>query len=130
MPTLSFDGESHGEIVQKVRRWLASVDGQEDEPLSPAEAVTQGAELTKDALRVIAAAAPAPVAQSDVVKALTSMGYQITDVTRDAVLSGLDGMEQATDGNLVKKVSGAGSKAMYEMNAAVARQIFRTVTKR
>jgi hypothetical protein len=130
MPSLSFEGETHGEIVQKVRRWLASVDGQQGEVLTPAEAVSQGAELTKDALRIIAAAAPGPVAQSDVVKALTTMGYQATDTTRDAVLSGLDALEQATDGGLVKKVSGAGSKAMYEMNAAVARQLFRSVTKR
>jgi hypothetical protein len=130
MPSLSFEGETHGEIVQKVRRWLASVDGQEGEVLTPAEAISQGAELTKDALRVIAAAAPGPVAQSDVVKALTSMGYQATDATRDAVLAGLDAVEQATDGGLVKKVSGAGSKAMYEMNAAIARQLFRSVTKR
>ena len=27
MPTLSFDGETHGEIVVKVRRWLASTRG-------------------------------------------------------------------------------------------------------
>ena len=130
MASLSFEGETHDEIVQKVKRWLASIDGQEGEVLTAAEAISQGAELTKDALRVIAAAAPGPVAQSDVVKALTAMGYQATDATRDAVLSGLDALETATDGGLVKKVSGAGSKAMYEMNAAIARQLFRTVTKR
>ena len=130
MPSLTFEGESHGEIVQKVRRWLASVDGQEGEVLTTSQAVTQGAELTKDALRVIAAASPRPVAQSDVVKALTSMGYQATDATRDAVLGGLDALEQATDGGLVKKVSGAGTKAMYEMNSAMARQLLRSVTGR
>lgn len=130
MASLSFEGETHAEILQKVKRWLASVEGAEGEVLTTAEAVAQGAELTKDALRVIAAAAPGPVAQSDVVKALTAMGYQATDATRDAVLAGLDALETATDGGLVKKVSGAGSKAVYEMNAAVARQLFRTVTKR
>ncbi len=130
MASLSFEGETHAEIVQKVKRWLASVEGGPDEVMTTAEAVAQGAELTKDALRVIAAAAPGPVAQSDLVKALTTMGYQATDATRDAVLAGLDSLETATDGGLVKKVSGAGSKAMYEMNAAVARQLFRTVTKR
>lgn len=129
MARLSFEGETHAEIVQKVRRWLASVDGQE-EVLSTAEAVSQGAELTKDALRILAAAAPGPVAQSDLVKALTSMGYQATDATRDAVLAGLDSLETATEGSLVKKVSGAGSKAMWEMNSALAKQIFRSVTNR
>ena len=29
MPSLTFDGETHGEILVKVRRWLASVEGQE-----------------------------------------------------------------------------------------------------
>lgn len=129
MPSLSFEGETHSEIVQKVRRWLASVDGQEEE-ISPADAISQGAELTKDALRIVAASAPGPVAQSDLVKALTTMGYQATDTTRDAVLAGLDALETATDGGLVKKVSGAGQKAMYEMNTAVARQIFKSVSGR
>jgi hypothetical protein len=130
MASLSFEGETHDEIVQKVRRWLASLDGQEGEVLTAAEAVSQGAELTKDALRVIAAAAPGPIAQSDVVKALTTMGYQATDATRNAMLAGLDAVETATDGGLVKKVSGAGSKAVYEMNVAIARQLFRNVTNR
>ena len=49
MPTLSFDGETHGEIVLKVKRWLASIDGSEEGNLSTVEAITQGAELTKDA---------------------------------------------------------------------------------
>lgn len=130
MASLSFEGETHDEIVQKVKRWLASVEGGSDSTLSPAEAVAQGAELTKDALRIIAAAAPGPVAQSDVVRSLTTMGYQATDATRDAMLAGLDALETATEGGLVKKVGGAGSKAMYEMNVAIARQLFRSVTKR
>ncbi|MBK5223115.1 MAG: hypothetical protein JJE52_09600 [Acidimicrobiia bacterium] len=131
MPSLSFDGETHDEIVQKVRRWLATADDAgAAETLTPAEAVSQGAALTKDALRVIAAAAPGPVASSDVVKALTAMGYQATDATRDAVLAGLDALEQATGGGLVKKVSDAGSKAAYEMNVAIAKQVFRSVTGR
>lgn len=129
MASLSFEGETHAEIVQKVKRWLASVEGQE-EVLTTAEAVAQGAELTKDALRVLAAAAPEAVAQSDLVKALTAMGYQATDATRDAVLAGLDSLETATDGSLVKKVSGVGSKAMWEMNSAIAKQVFRSVTNR
>ena len=71
MASLSFEGETHGELVVKVRRWLASVEGDPEAHLTRTEAVEQGAELTKEALRVIASAAPKPVAQSDVVKALT-----------------------------------------------------------
>ena len=37
MPTLMFEGETHDEIVRKVRRWLASIDG--GEHLSPVEVV-------------------------------------------------------------------------------------------
>jgi hypothetical protein len=134
MPTLTFEGDSHRDIVDQVRRWLAAVDaegvGDPDGPITPAEAVTQGAEITKDALRIIAAAAPASVASSDLFKDLRSMGYQATDATRDAVLAGLDALDQATDGNLVKKVGEARNKAAYEMNVAIAKQLFRSVTGR
>lgn len=127
MPTLSFEGESHGEIVLKVRRWLASVDGEAEGSLSPSEAIEQGAEVTKEALRIIAAAAPAPVAHSDLVRGLTSMGYKVTDATKEAFLSGLDGIEEATGGSVVKQVSKAGRRAAWEMNSTIAKQLLRTL---
>src|SRR3954453_18523860 len=102
MATLSFEGESHGEIVQKVRRWLASLEGQEEGDITVAEAITQGAELTKDALRIIAAAAPSPIADNEVVKALTGMGYKATDATKTAIIDGLDSVEELTGGDVVK----------------------------
>src|SRR3989442_1461529 len=37
MPTVSFEGETHDEIVRKVRRWLASIDGEEGSSLSAVE---------------------------------------------------------------------------------------------
>ena len=98
MATLSFEGETHGELVVKVRRWLASLEGEEEGHLSRAEAVEQGAELTKEALRVIAAAAPQPIAQSEVVKALTGMGYKATDSAKEAIIDGLDSVEEMTGG--------------------------------
>ncbi len=103
MPTLSFEGETHGELVAKVRRWLASIDGEEDGLLSAAEAIEAGAELTKDALRIIASSAPAPVAHSDVVKALTGMGYKATEATKQALIDGLDAVEEITGGSVVKR---------------------------
>lgn len=127
MPTLSFEGESHGEIVLKVRRWLASVDGEPEGNISPSEAIEQGAEVTKEALRIIAAAAPAPVAQSELVRGLTSMGYKVTDATKEAFLSGLDGIEEATGGSVVKQVSKAGRRAAWEMNSTIAKQLLRTL---
>ena len=129
MPELSFEGETHDEIVRKVRRWLASVDG-EEEVLTPVEAVERASELTKDALTVIAHSAPEPIARSEVVKALTRMGYEATDNTKRAVVAGLDALADATEGSLVKRMEGARRSVVYEMNAAVARQVLRALTKR
>ncbi len=127
MPTLSFEGETHGEILTKVRRWLASLDGEESSNLSAVEAVSQSAELTKEALRIIATSAPEPIAQSEVVKGLTSMGYKVTDATKDTVLSGLDSIEEATGGGVVSQASRAAGKVAYQMNSAVARQLLRSL---
>jgi hypothetical protein len=107
MPNLSFEGETHGEIEAKVRRWLASVDG-EEEVRSPAETIAAGAELTKDALRLLASAAPGPLAESDLVKGLTALGYQATDATAKAAIDALDAMSAATEGSVVKRVRDAG----------------------
>lgn len=124
MPTLSFEGETHDEIVRKVRRWLASLEG-ETAHLALPEAVEKASELTKDALTVIAQAAPTPVARTDVFKALTRMGYEATDATKRAVISGLDALHDAAPGDVVKRVELARNKAAYEMNAAVARQLLK-----
>jgi hypothetical protein len=128
--TLSFEGETHGEIVQKVRRWLASLDGAEEGEISVVEAIQQGAELTKDALRIIASAAPGPIAQSEVVKALTGMGYKATDATKQALIDGLDSVEELTGGSVVKAARDASRSAVYQMNATVARQLLRALRPR
>ena len=52
MATLSFEGESHDEIVAKVRRWLASTDTNGGH-LGAVETVERVSELTKDALSLI-----------------------------------------------------------------------------
>ena len=127
MPTLSFEGETHGEIIQKVRRWLSSVEGHDDAVPDVAGTITQGAELTKDALRIIAAAAPGPVAESDLVKGLTSMGYKATDATKEEAINGLDSIEEATGGGVVRQVSEAGRRAVYEMNSQIAKQLLKTL---
>jgi hypothetical protein len=128
MPTLSFEGETHDEIVRKVRRWLASVEGQ-DEHLDLPEAVERASELTKDALTVIAQAAPAPIARSEVVKSLTRMGYEATDSTKRAVIAGLDALSDATEGDVIRRVEKARNSVLYEMNAAVARQLLKSLRR-
>ena len=91
MPTLSFEGETHDEIVRKVRRWLASIEGvHEESHITIPVAVERATELTKDALTVIAQAAPGPIARSEIFKGLTRMGYDATENTKRAVINGLD----------------------------------------
>lgn len=123
MPTVSFEGETHDEIVQKVRVWLESTeDGKGVEGV-----IKQQAELTKDALRIIAKSAPGPIAESDVVKSLTKMGYKATDATRDGALDALRTLESATGGSMVKNVADKGSKAMFKMNSSIAKQFLKAV---
>jgi hypothetical protein len=128
--SLTFDGETHGEIVQKVRRWLASLEGEEAGDITVVEAIEQGAQLTKDALRIIASAAPGPIAQSEVVKGLTGMGYKATDATKQALIDGLDSVEQITGGSVVKAARDARKSAVYQMNATVARQLLKALKPR
>lgn len=130
MATLSFEGETHGELVIKVRRWLASLEGEEPGHMAPADAIAQGAELTKEALRIIAAAAPEPIAQHEVVKALTGMGYKATDATKGALIDSLDSVDEVTGGSVVKRVRDVAEQAVYEMNAQVARQILKSLRPR
>ena len=130
MPTVTFEGESHGEIVQKVRRWLASIEGAEEGDLSVVEAISRGAELTKDALRIVASAAPSPIAQSEVVKALTDIGYAATDTTKQVLIDGLDSVERLTGGAIVRAARDARKSAVYQMNAVVARQILDSLKPR
>lgn len=126
MPSLSFEGETHDELVRKVRRWLASVEG-DDQHLSAVEAVEKASEITKDALTVIAGAAPGPIASSDILKGLKKMGYDATDSTKRAVTSGLNALADVTNGGLLKRADRARKDAVYEMNASVARQMLKTL---
>jgi hypothetical protein len=129
MATLSFEGETHGELVVKVRRWLASLEGEAEGALGPHDVVEQGAELTKEALRIIASSAPEPVAQSELVKALTTAGYKATDATKTALHDGLDSLEEVTGGSVVKLARDASMSVVYQMNTAVARQILKSLRR-
>ena len=130
MATLSFEGETHAELVQKVRRWLASLEGAQEGELTAVEAINQGAELTKEALRIIASSAPGPVAQSEVVKALTNMGYKATDATKAALIEGLDSVDELTGGSVVQRVRGASRQASYQMSSTVAKQLLKALRPR
>lgn len=123
MPEIRFSADTHPELVRQVQVWLESTEAER----TASDVVEVSAQLTKDALRIIASAAPAPIAESDLVKGLTGLGHRATDISRDTMLAGLDGLASVTDGRLVKKVSESGAKAAYEMNAATARQLLKSV---
>jgi len=128
MPTLIFEADTHGELVAQVRRWLASTDADEDGSITVSQAVEQGAELTKDALRIIASAAPRPIAQNELVKSLTELGYKATDATKEALVDGLGNVEQVTGGSVLRSARQAGRSAVYEMNTTIAKQILKGIT--
>ncbi|MFT5203110.1 MAG: hypothetical protein ACI9C1_002507 [Candidatus Aldehydirespiratoraceae bacterium] len=125
MPEIRFTADTHPELVRQVQVWLESTSDER----SAADIVSGSADLTKDALRLIAASAPAPLADSDLVKGLTGLGHRATDATRDATLAGLDSLAQVTNGTLVKRVSEEGTKAAYEMNAKVAKQLLKSLLR-
>jgi hypothetical protein len=127
VPRLTFDADTHAELVAQVKAWLSSVERGADGQISVADAITQGAGLTKDALRVIAAAAPGPVAQNDVVKALTGMGYKATDVSSKALVDGLRSVETLTGGSVLREVRKTGTGLFWSMNQKVAKQVLRTL---
>lgn len=127
MPKVTFEGDTQQEILTQVKRWLASVEVDDDGQMSVQQAIAQGADLTKDALRIVAGAAPRPIAQNELVKALTDMGYKATDATRDRLVTGLEGVEAVTGGSVVKRVSQKGRDAVFEMNTTIAKQILRTL---
>ena len=127
MPSLSFEGETHDEIVRKVRRWLASIEGvHEENHITVPVAVERATELTKDALTVIAQAAPGPIARSEIFKGLTRMGYDATENTKRAVINGLDTLADTEEG-VLRRASDARRSVVYEMNAAVAKQILKAI---
>lgn len=130
MATLSFEGETHGELVIKVRRWLASLEGAQEGHLGPAEVIEQGAELTKEALRIIASSGPTGIAQNELVKTLTGMGYKATDATKEALIEGLGSVEELTGGSVVKAGRDARRSAVYQMNSTIARQILKAIQPR
>ena len=121
VPEIRFSADTHPELMRQVRVWLESAEQER----SAADVVDMSADLTKDALRIVASAAPGTLSESDLVKGLTELGYRATDLTRDGWLAGLDGLARVTDGRLVKRVSEEGAKAAYEMNTGVARQLLK-----
>ncbi len=123
MPEIRFNADTHPELVQQVRVWLESAEAER----TAVDVVSASAELTKDALRLIAASAPAPLADSELVSGLTALGHRATDASRDAVIAGLDGLAAVTDGRLVRKVGEQGAKAAYEMNSATAKQLLKSL---
>jgi len=119
MPELKFNARTHPELVRQVREWLATAEGER----TMSDVITESSELTKDALRIIAAAAPAPVAESDLMKTLTKLGYRATDLTRATLVAGLDSVSGANDGLVVKTAKKASKSMLFAMTPRAAKQM-------
>jgi len=124
MPELKFSARTHPELVRQVREWLATSEGER----SMSDVITESSELTKDALRIIAAAAPAPVAESELVKTLTKLGYRATDLTRATLVAGLDSVNGANDGLMMKTAKKAGKTMLFTMTPRAAKQMRRLLS--
>ncbi len=127
MPKLVFEGGTQQELVSQVRAWLASLEADDEGFISMSQAIEQGAGLTKDAMRIIASAAPKPIAQNEVVKQLTEMGYKVTDATSKTLVDGLGSVDEISGGAVLKQVTERGRTAAFQMNAAVAKQILKAL---
>lgn len=119
MPELKFSARTHTELVRQVREWLATAAGER----TMADVITESSELTKDALRIIAAAAPAPVAESELMKALTNLGYRATDLTRATLVAGLDTVSGVDDGIVMQTAKKAGKTMLFMMTPRAAKQM-------
>jgi hypothetical protein len=128
MPKLVFEGATQQDLIAQVRTWLASLEADDEGLISLSQAIEQGAGLTKDAMRIIASAAPKPIAQHDVVKQLTGMGYKVTDATSKALVDGLSSVDEITGGSVLKEVTDRGRTVAFQMNAAVAKQVLKGLT--
>lgn len=119
MPELKFSARTHPELVRQVRDWLATAEGER----TMSDVIVESSELTKDALRIIAAAAPAPVAESDLVKTLTKLGYQATDLTRATLVAGLASVSGTNDGLMMKTAKKASKTMLFTMTPRAAKQM-------
>jgi hypothetical protein len=119
MPELKFSARTHPELVRQVRDWLATAEGER----TLSDVIVESSELTKDALRIIAAAAPAPVAESDLVKTLTKLGYRATDLTRATLVTGLASVSGTNDGLMMKTAKKASKTMLFTMTPRAAKQM-------
>ncbi len=62
------------------------------------------------------------------VKQLTGMGYKVTDASSKMLVDGLGGMDEITGGGVIRQVTKQGRNAVFQMNAAVAKQILKALT--
>jgi len=60
-----------------------------------------------------------------VVKGLSRLGYEATDQTARAVVSGLDAVANLSGDAVIRRVRKAGKAAAYAMETTVAHQVLR-----
>ncbi len=70
------------------------------------------------------------MAQNELVKGLTDLGYRATDASKQAVLEGLGNLERLSGGAVVRRVSQRAGEVVYEMNTGVAKGLLKSLTGR
>ena len=96
MPKLIFEAEHPAELVAQVKRWLASLAGRRrGRHLGVPRPSPRGLSSPRTPCASSPRRPAKPVAQNDLVKALTAMGYKATDATSNALVDGLDSVETA-----------------------------------
>ena len=99
MATLSFEGETHARARHQGAA-LAGVDRRRGRPATSRRCRRSSRAPSSPRRRCASSppSAPGPVKESEVVKALTDLGYKATDTTKQALIDGLDTVEELTGG--------------------------------
>ncbi len=131
MATVTFEAETLGELIRKMKTWIGEAEsGTGPGGITGAVEKTTGAtsELAKAAIGLVASAAPEPISSSEIFKRLTSLGFEISDTAQKTIVSTLDSLAQdGADEGLIEKVDRARDAAIYEMSQAVARGVLRVL---
>ena len=131
MATVTFEAETLGELIRKMRSWIGEAESGTG-PGGIAGAVEKtteaSSELAKAAIELVANAAPEPISSSEIFKRLTSLGFELSDTAQKTIVSTLDSLVQdGGDEGIIERVDKARDAAIYEMSQAVARGVLRVL---
>ncbi len=131
MATVTFEAETLGELIRKMRTWIGEAEtGTGPGGITGAMEKTTAAtsDLAKAAIELVANAAPEPISSSEIFKRLTSLGFELSDTAQRTIVSTLDSLAQGEgDEGIIERVDKARDAAIYEMSQAMARGVLRVL---